>query len=222
MRNKTRIRAWLVLGVLGLCLSVVGFRLHWLDSPQGRETLAGGFVDQKMLGLMNRLLAKGVFRIRESGAVVVKAALLEGEISSPQLRAKVRRYAGAAWLRPGAKSFDPRLFKVSAPRQWAGKTLMLKGRILDRQGRALAYSELLPQGLKQKRRYPPGRCRQSGGGLFPSGLRAGGAGSGPGQQPGAAGRPRCDPGREAGEAEQGRGCAPHPGRQDAAGGLPRA
>ena len=156
MQNKTRIRAWLVLGVLGLCLSAVGARLYWLDSPRGRETLAGGYVDKRMLGLMNRLLAKGVFQISDSGAVVVKASALEGEVTSPSLRDKVRRYAGAAWLRPGAKGFDPRLFKVSAPRQWAGETILLKGRILDRRGRALAYSELMPQGLRQKRRYPLG------------------------------------------------------------------
>ena len=158
MQNQTRIRAWLVLGVLGLALMAVGIRLHWLDSPRGRETLAGGYVDQKMLGLMNRLLAKGVFRIDAHGAVLVKAPLLKNEISSPSLRAKVKRYAGAAWLRPGAKGFDPRLFKVSAPRQWAGETLLLRGRILDRDGRPLAYSELSPQRLRQKRRYPLGKA----------------------------------------------------------------
>ena len=156
MRDKTRIRAWLVLGLLGLALAAVGFRLHWLDSPSGRQVLAGGFVDQKMLGTMNRLLAEGVFRIGPRGAVKANAALLEKKITSPSLRARVKRYAGAAWLRPGAKSFDPRLFKVSAPGSSAGGTLLLSGRILDRRGRPLAYSELLPERLRQKRRYPLG------------------------------------------------------------------
>ena len=153
-------RYLIVGGLLLAALFAVGARLYALQMSGRAEVLQRPYVDQATLEVMDRLLAQGVLARGKEGKVLVRREALRREVTSASLRRRIVRVATAAHLRPGARSFDPRLLSVLPPQRRLAAPLVLRGAILDRRGEPLALSRLSDTGRSQSRVYPLGPMAQ--------------------------------------------------------------
>lgn len=155
MQNKTRTRFIITAIMVALSLALVGGRIYWLQVAGRSDVLERGYIDKAELKRMNRLLELGVFRRGPQGEVLIDQKRLVKLEPNTRTRRRFTSLAQAAYLRPGQKQFDPRLFRILPPQRRLAAPMILRGALLDAADKPLAYSTT-GRGGAQSRVYPLG------------------------------------------------------------------
>jgi peptidoglycan glycosyltransferase len=109
------------------------------------------FQDKKFIGLMNELIEKGIFEVRDEQALVDEQKLRLRELGK-RTEQRVRDYIPYLYVKDGRIYFEDRSASIANIRQNANEFL-IRGRFLDRNGVVLAKSEIDAKTKNVKREY---------------------------------------------------------------------